>query len=253
MSFEKISEHVYYRAPQHYSDRPSIGYIKGEKLSLLFEGGASAQHVADIQKDLEDLGLPYPDYVAVSHWHWDHSFGLHAWKNATTIACKLTNDELKHLGTLSWKDADIQKRVQEGSEIEFCYQKMKREYAKGTEKIKVVPANMEFKRSKTLDLGGVTVILSHVGGPHSNDGVVCYIPQDKVLFLGDSSGKDLYGKPWTFDIDHEEDFEKNVGEIPYDKDILKAYLEKLGTFDFDTCVYGHSEPCEREAFFRNLC
>ncbi|MCQ2411334.1 MAG: MBL fold metallo-hydrolase [Sphaerochaetaceae bacterium] len=250
--FRKLTKHVYYRPPEHYSDRPSIGYIVGTKGALLFESGASKHHAQEIQSDLEYLNLPQPKYVAVSHWHWDHSFGLCAWTDATTIASNLTNDELRHLSTLSWKECDIQKRVQEGSEIEFCFQKMKREYAKGTEKIKVVPADLEFKRSKTLDLGDVTVVLSHVGGPHSEDAVVCYIPQDKVLFLGDSSGKDLYGKPWTFDIEHEEDFEKNVAAIPYDTDILKDYLKKLETFDFDTCISGHGEPCPKEQFLKAL-
>lgn len=56
--FERIGEHVYIKAPEGYSDRPTIGYIKGDAFSLLFEAGASEHHVQDIKRDLEEMNLP---------------------------------------------------------------------------------------------------------------------------------------------------------------------------------------------------
>lgn len=56
--FERISQHVYIKAPEGYSDRPTIGYIKGDKLSLLFDSGASKYHTDEIKKDLESASLP---------------------------------------------------------------------------------------------------------------------------------------------------------------------------------------------------
>lgn len=250
--FVKISDHVYCRPPQHYSDRPTIGYVKGRNASVLFDSGASAFHAKEILCDLEKANLPYPDYVVLSHWHWDHSFGLHFWKGSKTIAGKLTNDTLRVLKTLSWSEPEIERRVKEGSEIEFCYQKMKREYPNGTSEIIVQEADMEFEESHVLELGDVELVLEHVGGPHSSDSVIGYVPQDKVMFLGDSSGKDLYGKSWKFDIEHEEDFGKNVDAIPYDMDVLSAYLKALRKYDFDICVSGHSEPYSGSEFWEDL-
>ena len=48
--FERISEHVYIKPKEDYSDRPNIGYVKGARLSLLFECGASNNHVDEIKK-----------------------------------------------------------------------------------------------------------------------------------------------------------------------------------------------------------
>ena len=49
----------------------------------------------------------------------------------------------------------------------------------------------------------------------------------------DSNGKDLYGKPWHFDIEHEEDFMKEVSAIPYDKEVVREYLAFLDNLDFE--------------------
>ena len=68
----------------------------------------------------------------------------------------------------------------------------------------------------TLDLGGIEVQLIHCAGPHADDSVLLYIPSEKFVFLGDSNGKDLYGQPWHFDIEHEDDFLEETAKIPYD-------------------------------------
>ena len=67
-----------------------------------------------------------------------------------------------------------------------------------------MPADIEFTDTMKIDLGGIECILMHAKGPHSDDRVICYIPKEKFVFLGDSNGKDLYGKPWHFDIEHED-------------------------------------------------
>ena len=142
--FERIREHVYIKAPEGYSDMPTIGYIKGDAFSLLFEAGASKHHVQDIKRDLKEMNLPLPSLVAVSHWHWDHSFGLKEWK-VPTIAGKETNKVLKRLSSYKWDEDSIKERIQKKEEIIFCHEMMKREYG-DTNSIKVVPASLEFQK-----------------------------------------------------------------------------------------------------------
>ena len=104
----------------------------------------------------------------------------------------------------------------------------------------------------SINLGGVSCELLHCNGPHSDDAVICYIPEDKILFLGDSNCKDLYGKPWHFDIEHEEDFMKNTDAIPYDKKLVDDYLAVLDTLDFEICVSGHCDPMTRKELYDSL-
>lgn len=248
--FERISEHVYYRMAEAYSDRPTIGYIRGAHGALLFEAGSSPKHAACIRQELTQQQLPLPSYVAVSHWHWDHTFGLCAW-DVPTIAGKDTNRRLRQLQTLSWDDASLRRRVQCGEEINFCYEMLKREYP-NTQAIRVVPAALEFDRELSIDLGGVTCRLLLIRGPHAYDSVICYIPEDKFVFLGDSNGKNLYLLDWKFDIAHEEDLVPTLARLPYDEDVLQAYREALSKLDFTACVSGHAPACSADALFASL-
>ena len=246
--FEKLTEHVYVRPAEHYTDRPNIGLVVGEKRALLFDAGNSAANVEKLKKELEECGLPQPDFVAVSHWHWDHTFGMHAWE-APTIAGKETNDYLKKVSQWKWDDKSMQERVEKGEDIVFCNEMIKREYP-DREKICVVPADIEFEGKMTVDLGGVHCELIHVKGPHASDSVICYIPEDGFAFLGDSNGKDLYGKPWHFDIEHEEAFMEETGKIPYDKELVEEYLHLLDALEFTKCIGGHAPSITRDILYQ---
>ena len=128
---------------------------------------------------------------------------------------------------------------------------IRREYPDRS-KIQVVPADILFDGSITLDLGGVTCKLIHCKGPHASDSIICYIPEDRFFFLGDSNCKDLYGKPWHFDIQHEEDFESNTSAIPYDPELVDAYLRLLQPLDFTHCISGHADIMTKEELFRSF-
>jgi len=248
--FEKLTDRIYIQPPEHHTDRPNIGLITGDRYTLLFEAGNSAENVKLLRERLTRQNLPMPDFVVVSHWHWDHSFGMHAW-NLPTVAGKKTNDQLLKVAGWQWDDESMDSRVKTGDDIVFCNEMIKREYPDRS-KIKVVGADIVFDGSMTIDLGGVVCHLIHAKGPHSDDAVICYIPSEKFVFLGDSNGKDLYGKPWHFDIEHEEDFLDETAKIPYDTELVKEYLELLDTLDFERCVGGHAGIMTKEELYNTF-
>jgi len=248
--FNKFSDRIYIHPPEHFTDRPNIGLIVGDKYTLLFEAGNSAANVELLKGRLLTQDLPQPDFVAVSHWHWDHSFGMHAW-DVPTIAGKLTNDRLLKMADWKWDDESMDKRVENGEDIVFCNEMIKREYPDRNE-IKVICADIVIDSSMTINLGGIEIQLISAAGPHSDDSIICYIPSEKFVFLGDSNGKDLYGKPWHFDIEHEEDFLEETAKIPYDKDKVKNYLAILDRLDFTHCVGGHADVMTKEELYSSL-
>ncbi|MBQ7874347.1 MAG: MBL fold metallo-hydrolase [Oscillospiraceae bacterium] len=245
--FNKITNRIYYRPAEPYTDRPNVGLVTGEKYSLLFEAGNSAENVKKLKAELSEQGLPYPDFVAVSHWHWDHSFGLHAW-DSVKIAGRKTNEKLLEVSRWKWDDASMAKRIENKDDIVFCSEMIKREYP-DRNKICIVGADIVFDGILSIDLGGTVCELIHSKGPHSEDSVICYVPSEKVLFLGDSNCKDLYGKPWDFDIEHEEEFLDNIAAIPYDKELVEEYLAILDTLDFDYCISGHAGVLSRKELY----
>lgn len=248
--FEKLTEHIYVYPCDGYTDRPNIGLIIGEK-TLLFDSGNSASHVELMKKDLIEQGLPLPDYVVLSHWHWDHSFGATFW-NVPVIAGRETNEQLKVVQQWKWDDQAMANRVTRREDIVFCNEMIKREYPDRS-KIRVVTADIEFDGRMTIDLGGgVIAELIHCKGPHSSDSVLCYVPSDRFLLLGDSNCKDLYGYPWHFAIEHEEDFKKNTDAIPYDKEKVDEYLHLLDTLDFTMCISGHAKAKSKDALYAGM-
>lgn len=248
--FHKLTERIYVRPYEHRTDRPNIGLIRGTKGTLLFDAGNSGAHVASMKQELADAALPEPNYVVLSHWHWDHCFGAHAW-NAPIIAGRDTNGQLQQMQRWKWDDRSMQERLDLGLDIAFCTEKIKQEYPDRSQ-IQVRTADIVFDRQLTVDLGDVACQLIHARGPHSEDSLICYVPSEKFVFLSDSSGKDLYGLPWHFDIEHEEDFSATVAALPYDRQRLQTYLELLDRLDFTHCIGGHSKVQTRTEFFRSF-
>lgn len=150
--FEKLTEHIYVYPCDGYTDRPNIGLVIGGKYVLLYDAGNSAAHVELMKRDLIKQGLPMPDFAALSHWHWDHSFGCSAW-NLPVIAGRETNNQLKIVQHWSWTDQSMAERAASGEDIVFCNEMIKREYPDRS-KIHVTAADIVFDERMTIDLGG---------------------------------------------------------------------------------------------------
>jgi glyoxylase-like metal-dependent hydrolase (beta-lactamase superfamily II) len=171
--------------------------------------------------------MKLPDYTVITHWHWDHTFGMHA-VEGKTIAGHLTNEKLKVVMQWKWSNEDMERRLKTGEDIEMCDRCIKVEY-ENRQDIKVVPADMELTGQLNIDLGGIHCIIKEVEATHSNDSVFVYIPEEKVLFVGDADCEDFYN---------------NNGK--YDEKKLKNLINLLEGIDFNTYVLGHDEPKTKE-------
>ena len=121
---------------------------------------------------------------------WDHVFGMSV-LNAPTIAQQGTAKELQKLATYDWRDAALDARVEAGLEIAFCRDMIKLELPERSD-LRLRTPDISFTDFLSFDLGGVTCELHHVGGDHAADSSVLYIPEDKVLFLGDCISQAIY-------------------------------------------------------------
>ena len=98
MELKRLTGHIWYMPHETERDRPNLGYVRGEKLSLAVDAGHSAAHVREFYALLEKENLPLPSITILTHWHWDHTFGMHA-VNGLCIANELTD---RHLA--QWKE-----------------------------------------------------------------------------------------------------------------------------------------------------
>ncbi|MCE3203824.1 MBL fold metallo-hydrolase [Paenibacillus sonchi] len=191
--FQQLSPHILIMHAEHDTDRPVLAAITGERRTLLMDAGNSPGHAGLFRQELAKRGIKPPELLVLTHWHWDHSFGLSAWQ-APVIAHEGTAAVLAGLGGRSWSDEDLAELVLAGVLSEESAHHIRLEYGDARE-ITVMKPDIVFSGNIAIDLGGVTCELSHVGGDHSADSCFLYIREDNVLFLGDALGPSVYGGP----------------------------------------------------------
>ena len=222
---QRISEHVWILPFNSSKDRPNLGYILGDKKALAVDAGHSSSHVADFYDAIRSEGLPLPEVTVITHWHWDHTFGMHA-VNGETLARPETSDKLAKIRAKMNADPDESGRFL-GSDPTI-----RREYAGGVP-LKVVPADKTVTGDQTIDLGGVIVELLSSESPHTDDALLVYVPGDRVLFVGDAQ----------------------LGEFPswrMDWDKLAALADKVCVLDADVVIDGHWNPYTKEQFLAEI-
>lgn len=238
MELHRLSPHCWYSDPVAVGDRPSLGLIAGADTALAVDTGNGPGHGLWLIEEAEKLGLPPVRFAALSHWHWDHVMGGRAMREAgaTLICTKGTYRQLAALSGYSWTNEAIAQRVASGLEIPFCQEGILAEYPEGPRPLDPPLPEMVLEGPMTIDLGGVTVRLLPQPSDHSPDGLLVHCPEDKVVYLGDSTSPNMYIAPWHYT---EEKF------MPY-LDVLEGLAAKY---------YLHShipEPMTGEAF-RAFC
>jgi len=228
----KISDNIYYLAFDKDYDRPSLGYIVGEDMAIMVDSGNSPRHYHEFMNQVKKEGLMMPSYCVITHWHWDHTFGICA-AEIPVIAHKLTNDKLKEMSNWIWTDEALEQRVKEKIEIEFCATHMRKEYTDISE-IRVKEADFCFEDQYILDLGKKRVELIHAQSSHSDDTVFVYVPDEKIVFLGDGFTEDYYHN-----------------QVIY-KDRHQSLINSLQELDFCVGIHSHLDPLSKEEIMKIL-
>lgn len=220
--FEQISTHVDRYTPDDRTDRPALGAINGTEGTLLVEAGASERHLAEFLHELAAHGRPPVTAIALTHWHWDHSFGASA-IDVPVIAHRDTAAELAVQAGYDWSDAAIDERVRDGREIAFCAEMIRLEIPDRS-RLRVVVPGETFGARRDVDLGGTHATIVHVGGDHSADSCVVHVPGDDVVFLGDCLYQRLHAPEPHLTI---------AG--------VRALLDALAPFPVSIAVEGHGD------------
>jgi glyoxylase-like metal-dependent hydrolase (beta-lactamase superfamily II) len=189
----RLTPHVYWLSPDSTIDRPILGAIVGNRGALLVDAGISPAHVQILLDELAKRQLPAPTFCMLTHWHWDHVFGAVA-LDVPVFAHVETRRIVTVMANFEWSDAALDRRVAEGAEIAFCRDMIKTEWPDRRDLV-IRPPDVGVVSQVDVDLGGVTARFIHVGGDHSPDSSVVYVPEDRIMFLGDCLGDDLHHGP----------------------------------------------------------
>ena len=229
----QISEHVWYmpREEDHY--RPALGYVCSGPKSMVIDTGNSPEHISDMYGYIRSQGMPDPSFSMVTHWHWDHVFGMSS-SPAKSLANSLTNERLINMQHWDWSDSALNSRVAAGLEIPAFAETIRKEVPM-RHSFKVTSTDISFDSRINVRLEDLLIELHHVGGPHSEDSTVAYVPDDKVLFLGDCYREDIYTGGGSI----------RLGE-------LKLLLKRLESFDAEWFIPSHEDPVRKVDFMKKM-
>jgi len=194
----------------------NAGFILTEEGVIVVDSQMNEDLAKEMLTQIQKHGSLPILYVINTHHHGDHTFANHVF--APTKGIIAHENSLKFL-------------QEHGSEHLQQFERFfGREMSKG---IKVTLPTLTLKDQLTLTFKDRAIQILHLGSGHTDDDIVVYLPEEKILFAGDL----IYiGRlPWLGDGDT--------------KLWLKA-LEKLKTLDFKTVVPGHGKVGDRQALKR---
>jgi glyoxylase-like metal-dependent hydrolase (beta-lactamase superfamily II) len=223
MKLNRLTERIWVYPYEAERDRPNLSYIRGDRWSMAVDAGHSADHTQEFYGALEEAGLPLPKLTVLTHWHWDHTFGMHA-VHGLCLANERTNQYLEA----------FRKRLETEGTAFFLKmdERIRKEYADG-KPVTVTPADLVFKGEMLLDAGNCPISVFQAEAPHTDDSTLIEVPGEKVLILGDSTGGVF--PEWTVDP------------------VLAGKLaETVGTVQPEICLPGHWTPLSPEVIIQDL-
>ena len=163
----------------------NLGLIVGSQRTLLVDTGSSPAQGRTLRAAcgaVTDLPLTA---VVVTHWHYDHAFGLAAFADVSRIAHESVRSRL-----LSAEAAAEAKRL-------------------GVNPDELGQPNVEIAVATAVDLGDRRVEIAHLGRGHTDGDLVVVVPDADVLFAGDllesarppSFGSDSVPDEWPATLD----------------------------------------------------
>jgi glyoxylase-like metal-dependent hydrolase (beta-lactamase superfamily II) len=228
-TLQQLTERIYYLPADHRTDRPILAAIVGKRRVLMVDAGASPRHAQLFLDALYQATGRRPDWVVLTHWHWDHTFGLSHLAIPSFGHVNLTRN-LSRLQGLSWEDDALDGRVKRGEEIAFCAENIRKEYGQSRD-IAIALPTITFDGALTLYLGGVICELHYLPTDHTDDALAIYIPEEETLFVGDALGQNLYATPPYYSA---------AG--------VTRLMATIDRFSARWFVESHGIPVDREAF-----
>jgi len=222
----KLNHSIYYLPHNDENERPTLGLVCGDRYSLVIDGGNSAQHAKDFLLEIEKLDIPPVKYMVITHAHWDHFLGMNEF-DATVIVNSLTNEKMKAWQEYSFDDRSLQQYLDKGLLNDLAVKIIQKDIPT-RESFKLNAPDIIFEKSLMIDLGNKICLLESIPSTHTADSTIVYIPDEKVIFLGDSA----YGTT-TNSLFH------------YKKSLLIPMIEEIQKYEPEMFLLGHESICDK--------
>jgi glyoxylase-like metal-dependent hydrolase (beta-lactamase superfamily II) len=189
----------------------NLGLIVGSERTLLVDTGSSPDQGRTLRESLRAVTGKPLGAVVLTHWHFDHAFGLAAFPDIPRIAHESVRSRLSS-----------PEAAAEAQRLGVAHDELGR-------------PDVEIAVATAINLGDRRVEIAHIGRGHTDGDLVVVVPDADVLFVGDliesagapSFGPDSVPEEWPATLDG-----------------------VIGLMTSTTlAVPGHGEPVDREFVF----
>ncbi|MBS1311207.1 MAG: MBL fold metallo-hydrolase [Ruminococcus sp.] len=223
MELTKVTDCVWFYPFEKERDRPILGYIKGDHFSVAVDAGHSEAHTKEFYSALEEAGLPLPNITVLTHWHWDHTFGMNA-VNGLCIANCITDSYLRQ----------FKKKIEEkGDEMFLSLDACIRKEYEGNKPVIITFPDIVFSNELTIDAGNCPIKLLRSNAPHTDDSTLVFVEREKVLFLGDAAGGTF--PTWVKNLER-----------------CSQLADTIDGLDVDICLESHHIPQTKQEIIDDL-
>ncbi len=181
---KRLTENIWWMDPVSSTDRPVLALIKGTRRTLMVDGANCPNHARQFLEEARLQGLPAPDFIAITHSHCDHVFGLSALAGIL-VTNRVTAGHIARMNALGWDDAAVSERVRRGEEHEMTAAMLKSEMPGDRTGFRIRDPDLVYDARLEVDLGGTVCHLEWISGDHARDSTLVFVPGDQVVFLGD--------------------------------------------------------------------
>lgn len=182
----------------------NLHLILGNRNNYVIDTGLGTLSIEPIKEYLRDDCKPI--VVINTHYHWDHTWGNHAFHDCTIISHRICREIMES----KWDEMMEENEAYIRGEAQICL------------------PNLVFE--DTLNFPDDKIKLMYTPG-HTVDCISVLDEQDKVLNAGDNIGDTL---------------EEIIPSIECEKSVYAKTLLQYKAMDFDTCVSGHNTILGKE-------
>lgn len=184
----------------------NIHLIMGKKFNYIIDSGLGSSSTAPIMEHLSNNSKPM--ILINTHYHWDHIWGNHSFKECTILSHRLCRE----LILKKWDEMiDKNKQFIKG-DIQMCL------------------PNLVFE--DTLYFPDDKIRIFYTPG-HTTDSISVLDEEERIINVGDNIGDTM---------------DEIVPSIGTNKDTYINTLLKYKSIDFDTCISGHNVTLRKEVF-----
>lgn len=182
-AWEEVAADVFRRRYQPHD--VSVCVVRGTGGLLVCDTRSSHRQADEIRADLKALGTLPVRWVVNTHAHFDHTFGNARFGPGSDLGAPIYGHERVPAHLDEYERPMLAELIAVGEEP-----------AGEWREIVITPPTVLIGDAMTLDLGGITAELLHLGRGHTDNDLLVHLPASGVWLTGDlveESGPPVYG------------------------------------------------------------